>query len=112
MQYDLNVNCELGLTSAAATSVDGLVEGDRLHLGRESVGRVPQPALPPARPEARRRRRRRRVQVRRPRDGDILRGRNERLGATISSTKIRRLSKMSTRTRIIDLMDLVNVLIS
>ena len=57
--------------AAAAPVVAGLVEGDGLHLG-QPVGRVPQPALPPARPEARRRRRR--VQVRRPRDGDILRG--------------------------------------
>ena len=71
------VECEHGLPApaAAASVVAGLVEGDGLHLGqpvgRGRGGRVPQPALPPARPEARRRRR---VQVRRPRDGDILRG--------------------------------------
>ena len=64
------VEREHGLPAATASAVAGLVEGDWLHLGQPI--RVPQqPALPPARPEARRRRR---LQVRRPRDGDILKG--------------------------------------
>ena len=71
------VEREHGLPAATASAVAGLVEGDWLHLGQPI--RVPQqPALPPARPEAGRRGR---LQVRRPRDGDILR---EQISATIS----------------------------
>ena len=64
------VKCEHGLPAATAPAVSGLVERDGLHLRQPIVG-LQQPALPPARPEARRRGR---LQVRRPRDGDILMG--------------------------------------